>query len=157
MFLSVLCLKDKKRSGLVLEFLGQETSLYSRELVNAQIPEPAARLGSGASAMSSSPSTDHGGLEFKLFETQSVIIIEFSYNCFQNFYMTGWDGIGVYRVLKIDRLDPSELNISEDSTPYTEKECYELLKRIHKLVTLCYGFIGLLCFFYTCIYSSVNF
>ncbi|CAN6848858.1 unnamed protein product [Brassica oleracea] len=77
--------------------------------------------------------------EFKLFETQS------------NFYMIGWNGSGVYRVLKIDRLDASELNVSEDSTAYTKKECYELLKRIHegnkatgglKLVTLCYGIIG---------------
>ncbi|KAL1206829.1 Phosphoinositide phosphatase SAC3 [Cardamine amara subsp. amara] len=97
--------------------------------------------------MSSSPLKDDGGLgsskshaqEFKLFETQS------------NFYMIGWDGDGVYRVLKIDRLDPCELNISEDSTPYSKKECYELLKRIHegnkatgglRLVTLCYGIIG---------------
>ena len=70
--------------------------------------------------------------------------------------MIGWNGSGVYRVLKIDRLDASELNVSEDSTAYTKKECYELLKRIHegnkatgglKLVTLCYGIIGL-CFFY---------
>ena len=69
--------------------------------------------------------------------------------------MIGWNGSGVYRVLKIDRLDASELNVSEDSTAYTKKECYELLKRIHegnkatgglKLVTLCYGIIGL-CFF----------
>ncbi|CAB89043.1 putative protein [Arabidopsis thaliana] len=83
--------------------------------------------------------TTHSLQEFKLFETQS------------NFYMIGWDGSGVYRVLKIDRLDPSELNISQDSTHYTKKECYELLKRIHegnkatgglKLVTLCYGIIG---------------
>uniref|UniRef100_A0A1J3DP79 Phosphoinositide phosphatase SAC4 n=1 Tax=Noccaea caerulescens TaxID=107243 RepID=A0A1J3DP79_NOCCA len=106
--------------------------------------------------MSSSPSTDDSRFgssephaldasmqEFKLFETQS------------NFYMIGWDESGVYRVLKIDRLDPSELNISEDSTPYTKKECYELLKRIHegnkatgglKLVTLCYGIIGFIKF-----------
>ncbi|CAA7041761.1 unnamed protein product [Microthlaspi erraticum] len=98
--------------------------------------------------MSSSPSTDDSRFgssmqEFKLFETQS------------NFYMIGWDESGVYRVLKIDRLDPSELNISEDSTPYTKKECYELLKRIHegnkatgglRLVTLCYGIIGFIKF-----------
>ncbi|CAD5324742.1 unnamed protein product [Arabidopsis thaliana] len=85
--------------------------------------------------------TTHSLQEFKLFETQS------------NFYMIGWDGSGVYRVLKIDRLDPSELNISQDSTHYTKKECYELLKRIHegnkatgglKLVTLCYGFVKFL-------------
>ncbi|KAF3500474.1 hypothetical protein F2Q69_00044409 [Brassica cretica] len=73
----------------------------------------------------------------------------------QNFYMIGWNGNGVYRVLKIDRLDASELNVSEDSTAYTKKECYELLKRIHegnkatgglKLVTLCYGIIGFIKF-----------
>ncbi|KAG2312568.1 hypothetical protein Bca52824_024125 [Brassica carinata] len=59
------------------------------------------------------------------------------------------------RVLKIERLDASELNLSEDSTAYTKKEFYELLKRIHegskatcglKLVTLCYGIIGFLKF-----------
>ncbi|KAG2309856.1 hypothetical protein Bca52824_029604 [Brassica carinata] len=49
----------------------------------------------------------------------------------ENFYMIGWNGNGVYRVLKIERLDASELNLSEDSTAYTKKECYELLKRIH--------------------------
>ncbi|KAG2311250.1 hypothetical protein Bca52824_022807 [Brassica carinata] len=81
--------------------------------------------------------------EFKLFETQS------------NFYMIGWNGSGVYRLLKIDRLDASELNRSEDSTAYTKTECYELLKRIHqgnkatgglKVVTLCYGIIGFIKF-----------
>ncbi|VVB16939.1 unnamed protein product [Arabis nemorensis] len=106
--------------------------------------------------MTSSPSMENGGSgtsrssalhgcmqEFKLFETLS------------NFYMIGWNGSGVYRVLKIDRLDASELNVSEDSTAYTKKECYELLKRIHegnkatgglKLVTLCYGIIGFIKF-----------
>ncbi|KAG2298299.1 hypothetical protein Bca52824_034771 [Brassica carinata] len=72
-----------------------------------------------------------------------------------NFYMIGWNGNGVYRVLKIDRLHASELNLSEDSTAYTKKECYELLKRIHeaskatcglKLATLCYGIIGFIKF-----------
>ncbi|CAN6828810.1 unnamed protein product, partial [Brassica oleracea] len=65
------------------------------------------------------------------------------------------NGNGVYRVLKIDRLDASELNLSEDSTAYTKKECYEILKRIHegnkatgglKLVTLCHGIIGFIKF-----------
>ncbi|WZZ21899.1 hypothetical protein YC2023_123286 [Brassica napus] len=105
------------------------------------------------SGITSSPPMENGGStssslqasmqEFKLFETQS------------NFYMIGWNGNGVYRVLKIDRLDASELNVSEDSTAYTKKECYELLKRIHegnkatgglKLVTLCYGIIGFIKF-----------
>ncbi|CAA7030021.1 unnamed protein product [Microthlaspi erraticum] len=97
----------------------------------------------GSSAPSGS-SALHGCMqEYKLFETQS------------NFYMIGWNGSGVYRVLKIDRLDASELNVSEDSTSYTKKECYELLKRIHegnkatgglKLVTVCYGIIGFIKF-----------
>ncbi|KAG5383907.1 hypothetical protein IGI04_035377, partial [Brassica rapa subsp. trilocularis] len=73
----------------------------------------------------------------------------------ENFYMIGWNGNGVYRVLKIDQLDASELNLSEDFTAYTKKECYELLKRIHKenkatgglkFVTLCYGIIGFIKF-----------
>ncbi|MBA0578028.1 hypothetical protein Gorai_020331, partial [Gossypium raimondii] len=55
-----------------------------------------------------------------------------------------------WRVLKIDRLDPFELNIREDSTTYTEFECSELLRRIHegnkstgglKFVTACYGIV----------------
>ncbi|XP_077230380.1 phosphoinositide phosphatase SAC3-like isoform X2 [Tasmannia lanceolata] len=61
----------------------------------------------------------------------------------------------LWRVLKIDRLDPSELNIREDSTTYSENECYDLLKRIHegnrstgglKFVTTCYGIIGFIKF-----------
>ena len=36
--------------------------------------------------------------------------------------MIGWNGNGVYRVLKIDCLDASELNLSEDSTAYTKKD-----------------------------------
>lgn len=57
-----------------------------------------------------------------------------------------------WRVLKIDRLEPLELNISEDSTTYSETECSELLKRIHegnkstgglKFVIICYGIVGM--------------
>ncbi|MBA0668846.1 hypothetical protein Goklo_001723 [Gossypium klotzschianum] len=60
-----------------------------------------------------------------------------------------------WRVLKIDRLDPSELNIREDSTIYTESECSELLRRVHegnistgglKFVTTCYGIVGFIKF-----------
>ena len=71
----------------------------------------------------------------------------------QNFYMIGRDKSRTYwRVLKIDRLDPSELTVSEDSTTYTESECSDLLRRIHegnkstgglKFVTTCYGIIGM--------------
>lgn len=71
----------------------------------------------------------------------------------QKFYMIGRNkGRTYWRVLKIDRLEPSELNIREDSATYTERECSELLRRIHegnkstgglKFVTTCYGIIGM--------------
>lgn len=78
------------------------------------------------------------------------------------FYMIGRDKSRTYwRVLKIDRLDPSELNILEDSTTYTEHECSDLLRRIHegnistgglKFVTTCYGIVGMFNFScYSCI------
>ncbi|KAF3505885.1 hypothetical protein F2Q69_00000883 [Brassica cretica] len=98
----------------------------------------------GGGSSSSGSSSLHGCMqEFKLFQTHS------------NFYMIGWNGSGVHRVLKIDRLDASELNVSEDPTAYTKKECYELLKRIHegnkatgglKRVAVCYGIIGFIKF-----------
>ncbi|CAL0330254.1 unnamed protein product [Lupinus luteus] len=82
--------------------------------------------------------------KFRLYETRS------------NFYMIGRDKSRTYwRVLKIDRLDPSELNLREDSTTYTESECSDLLKRIHdgnkstgglKFVTTCYGIVGFIKF-----------
>ncbi|KAL6226847.1 hypothetical protein ACLB2K_000807 [Fragaria x ananassa] len=78
--------------------------------------------------------------KFRLYETRS------------NFYMIGRDKSRTYwRVLKIDRLDPCELNVLEDSTTYTERECSDLLRRVHegnkvtgglKFVTTCYGIIG---------------
>ncbi|GLT56190.1 hypothetical protein SLA2020_292520 [Shorea laevis] len=82
--------------------------------------------------------------KFRLYETRS------------NFYMIGRDKSRTHwRVLKIDRLDPSELNILEDSTTYSEIECSELLRRIHegnkstgglKFVTTCYGILGFIKF-----------
>ncbi|KAJ4952223.1 hypothetical protein NE237_029055 [Protea cynaroides] len=82
--------------------------------------------------------------KFKLYETRS------------HFYMVGRDKSRTFwRVLKIDRLEPSELNILEDSTTYSHDECCDLLKRIHegnrstgglKLVTTCYGIIGFIKF-----------
>ncbi|KAE8719953.1 Phosphoinositide phosphatase SAC2 [Hibiscus syriacus] len=78
--------------------------------------------------------------KFRLYETRS------------HFYMIGRDkNTTVWRVLKIDRLEPSELNILQDSTRYSEIECSDLLRRIHegnrptgglKFVTACYGIIG---------------
>lgn len=58
-----------------------------------------------------------------------------------------------WRVLKIDRSEPTELSITEDPTTYTEIECCELLKRIHdgnrstgglRFVNACYGIVGML-------------
>ncbi|XP_048228080.1 phosphoinositide phosphatase SAC3 isoform X2 [Ricinus communis] len=82
--------------------------------------------------------------KFRLYETRS------------KFYMIGRDKSRTYwRVLKIDRQDPSELNIREDSTTYTERECSDLLRRIHegnkatgglKFVTTCYGIVGFIKF-----------
>ncbi|XP_039033926.1 phosphoinositide phosphatase SAC2-like isoform X2 [Hibiscus syriacus] len=82
--------------------------------------------------------------KFRLYETRS------------HFYMIGRDkNRTVWRVLKIDRLELSELNILEDSTRYSEIECSDLLRRIHegnrptgglKFVTACYGIIGFLKF-----------
>lgn len=78
--------------------------------------------------------------KFQLYETRS------------NFYMIGRDKARTcWRLLKIDRLEPSELNIHEDSTTYSKVECYEIMKRIHegnkatgglKFLTTCYGIIG---------------
>ncbi|KAK3413593.1 hypothetical protein EUGRSUZ_I02139 [Eucalyptus grandis] len=82
--------------------------------------------------------------KFRLYETRS------------NFYMIGRDKNRTFwRVLKIDRSEPSELNMLEDPTTYTEQECCDLLNRIHegnvasgglKFVTACYGIIGFIKF-----------
>ncbi|KAJ0981073.1 hypothetical protein J5N97_009328 [Dioscorea zingiberensis] len=82
--------------------------------------------------------------KFRLYETRS------------KFYMIGRDKSRTFwRVLTIDRLEPSELNLREDSATYTENECLELLKRIHegnkstgglKFVTNCYGIVGFIKF-----------
>lgn len=71
----------------------------------------------------------------------------------QNFYVIGRDkNRTIWRVLKIDRLEPSDLNILEDSTTYSEIECSDLLRRIHegnkstgglKFVTASYGIVGM--------------
>ncbi|KAL3625263.1 hypothetical protein CASFOL_030717 [Castilleja foliolosa] len=78
--------------------------------------------------------------KFRLYETRS------------KFYMVGRDKTRTFwKVLKIDRSEPSELNIREDRTTYTERECSDLLRRIHegnkatgglKFVTTCYGIVG---------------
>lgn len=82
--------------------------------------------------------------KFRLYETRA------------KFYMIGRDKTRAYwRVLKIDRTEPSELNIREDSATYTESECSDLLRRTHegnrttgglKFVTTCYGIVGFIKF-----------
>ncbi|KAI3973161.1 hypothetical protein MKX01_020896 [Papaver californicum] len=83
-------------------------------------------------------------MNFRLYETQS------------RFYMVGRNkSKTIWRVMKIDRLEPTELNIVEDSTMYSEAECFDLLTRLRegnvrngglKLVTICYGIIGFIRF-----------
>ncbi|KAL6649338.1 hypothetical protein ACP70R_013562 [Stipagrostis hirtigluma subsp. patula] len=78
--------------------------------------------------------------KFRLYETRS------------KFYLIGRDkSRTLWRVLKIDRSETTELGIEEDPTSYTEHECQELLWRIHegnrltgglKFVTKCYGIVG---------------
>lgn len=72
----------------------------------------------------------------------------------QNYYLVGrTKNRSVWRVLKIEKSDAFELNITEDSTLYTESECSELLQRISlgnkstgglKFVTVVYGIVGML-------------
>ncbi|THG14459.1 hypothetical protein TEA_016306 [Camellia sinensis var. sinensis] len=106
--------------------------------------EPTPSSPAAASPLSPPPAP-HGYMQkFRLYETQS------------QFYMIGRDKSRTYwRVLKIDRSEPSELNIREDSTTYTESECCDLLRRIHegnrstgglKFVTTCYGIVGFIKF-----------
>ncbi|CAK9144660.1 unnamed protein product [Ilex paraguariensis] len=90
------------------------------------------------------PSSNYYLQKFRLYETRS------------KFYMIGWNkNRTIWRVLKIDRSEPSELDIIEDSTTYSERDCFDLMKRIHegnkstgglKFVTTCYGIAGFIKF-----------
>lgn len=78
--------------------------------------------------------------EFRLFETYS------------NYYIIGCDMRKTFwKVLKINRLEPSELNITEDNATYSKVEHRDLLQRIDvgnkstgglKLVRVFYGICG---------------
>ncbi|KAJ6825400.1 phosphoinositide phosphatase SAC2-like [Iris pallida] len=78
--------------------------------------------------------------KFRLYETRS------------KFYMVGRDkSRRLWKILKIDRSDPSELNIREDSANYSASECTDVLMRVNegnkstgglKFVTSCYGIVG---------------
>ncbi|KAG5387953.1 hypothetical protein IGI04_029494 [Brassica rapa subsp. trilocularis] len=74
----------------------------------------------GGSPGSSSSSLQASMQEFNLFETQSVQYY-FHFPPFESLEFI-YDWLEVYRVLKIDRLHASELNLSEDSTAYTKKD-----------------------------------
>ncbi|PON66063.1 SAC domain containing protein [Parasponia andersonii] len=91
------------------------------------------------------PPPDHAYMQkFRLYETRS------------QFYMIGRDKSRTFwKVLKIDRQDPLELDIREDPTTYTERECSDLLRRVHegnksvgglKFITTCYGIVGFIKF-----------
>uniref|UniRef100_A0A7N0VBV2 SAC domain-containing protein n=1 Tax=Kalanchoe fedtschenkoi TaxID=63787 RepID=A0A7N0VBV2_KALFE len=114
-------------SSVKLEVEGDENCAAAEDAQPSPSPQPAACM-----------------QKFRLYETSA------------NFYMVGRNKSRTYwRVLKIDRLEPMELNIIEDSTTYSENECSELLSRIHegnkstgglKFVTSCYGIVGFIKF-----------
>lgn len=70
----------------------------------------------------------------------------------QRFYLVGSDrNKKLFRVLKIDRSEPSDLNISEDPVVYSPQEIKNLLQRIAEgnratggltFVTKVYGIVG---------------
>ncbi|GER27529.1 phosphoinositide phosphatase family protein [Striga asiatica] len=72
--------------------------------------------------------------------------------CFQRFYLIGSDrNKKFFRVLKIDRMEPSDLNISEDPVVYPPQEVKSLLQRIAEgnratgglnFVAKVYGIVG---------------
>ncbi|KAL6010530.1 hypothetical protein ACLOJK_000964 [Asimina triloba] len=98
--------------------------------------------------------------KFRLYETRSLgscrdvmAVDEKLRDGCLGFFASGLQIIGYEftKICQIDRLDPSELNIREDSATYSESECSDLLKRIHegnkptgglKFVTTCYGIVG---------------
>lgn len=71
---------------------------------------------------------------------------------YQRFYLIGSDrNERFFRVLKIDRMEPSDLNISEDPVVYPPQEVKSLLQRIGEgnratggltLVAKVYGIVG---------------
>ncbi|CAM6086971.1 unnamed protein product [Calypogeia fissa] len=98
-----------------------------------------------AAAVGTTDLTDPYSLErFTLYETRA------------RFYLVGRDKSKThFRVLKIDRSETSELNISEDPVVYTQIECNNLLQRVAQgnlatggltEVTKAYGIVGFIKF-----------
>nr|XP_009391717.1 PREDICTED: phosphoinositide phosphatase SAC3 isoform X4 [Musa acuminata subsp. malaccensis] len=93
-----------------------------------------------------------GGVEARINDANCYLQMFELYETHSKFYMIGRNqSKALWRVLKIDRSESSELNICEDSTTYSESECKELLNRVHegnkstgglKFVTNCYGIAG---------------
>ncbi|KAK3131843.1 hypothetical protein QOZ80_6AG0512240 [Eleusine coracana subsp. coracana] len=81
---------------------------------------------------------------FELYEAES------------KFYILGTNiDKTLWRLLKIDRMEPSELNVDEDSTVYSQNEYHDLLKALDedhkstggvKFVTNCFGIVGFIKF-----------
>jgi hypothetical protein len=93
--------------------------------------------------------------DIDFFSSYSIqLLYSYSFYLQQKYYIIGRDKKKTFwRVLKIDRMECSELNIIEDSTIYSENECSDLLKRLDegnkitgglKLVATCYGVVGML-------------
>lgn len=58
-------------------------------------------------------------------------MIDSNFDDLQRFYLIGSDkNKQFFRVLKIDRMEPSDLNISEDPVVYPPQEVKNLLQRI---------------------------
>lgn len=82
----------------------------------------------------------------------SIFKHEVSVTIFQRFYLIGSDrNKKFFRVLKIDRMEPSDLNISEDPVVYPPQEVKSLLQRIAEgnratgglnFVVKVYGIVG---------------
>jgi hypothetical protein len=70
----------------------------------------------------------------------------------QKFYILGTNtDKTLWRLVKIDRMEPSELNVDEECTVYSQGEYHDLLKVLDedhkstggvKFVTNCFGIIG---------------
>ncbi|TVU30910.1 hypothetical protein EJB05_22563, partial [Eragrostis curvula] len=110
---------------------------------------------------STSSSTAEAGVEprvlvrsFQLYQTESVSAFLHGNVSYENqmFYLVGSnDSKTTWRVLKIDRREPTSLELVEDPTHYTVAQCDDLLRRINdgnkatgglRPVTKCYGVVG---------------
>ncbi|KAK3000879.1 hypothetical protein RJ639_020433 [Escallonia herrerae] len=79
---------------------------------------------------------DRTRVNISISMTQQIISqlnspVPFVFLCGQRFYLIGSDrNKRFFRVLKIDRMEPSDLNISEDPVVYSPQEVKSLLQRI---------------------------